>query len=586
MSRASDATANALSNNHIHHRDTSPPRTVSGSAVERGYIEEEREGGGARNGYGYSRGRLTTEPMSLDHSPSPRQAGGWESPGLNSPFDQDHTVAGIGNGRARSPAIQPRKGYGELNGGAGVTWANAKANSARVNGYPSHSSQNQGFFGRHYRKMSQSLPAYFSHGGQEDRFAEKEKLGRGRSSGGGSWGDLPRRLGLLVSRRRKWVALVVMVVMALMLWYREPLRYAYRRTSWLGGGSKFVVILAANQGGGVMEWKGPREWAIERDSVKNKKKYVANWGYELEIVDMSTKKRYAHEWRESWEKVDVIRNAMKKYPGAEWFWWLDLNTFIMEPHTSLQSHIFNDLATTTYRDINIHNPLHIQHPPNGTSGDPNAPQYANYLDPISLSATGDNKPESINLVVPQDCGGFNLGSFFVRRSVWTDRLLDAWWDPVFYEQKHMEWEHKEQDALEYVYTNQPWIRPHVGFISQRLVNAFPNGACGDDLGTPDQGCRFPLTTPAGHLEENVRRECGVQGIHYQEKERDFLVNMAGCEWGRDCWGEMYAFRQLSYKLNRGWWERQKDAFTQWRKPKEDGKTEGGNGGGEGEGEGR
>lgn len=68
-----------------------------------------------------------------------------------------------------------------------------------------------------------------------------------------------------------------------------------------------------------MEWKGPREWAIERDSVKNKKKYTKNWGYDLEIVDMSTKKRYAHEWRESWEKVDTIRNAMRKYPHAEWW---------------------------------------------------------------------------------------------------------------------------------------------------------------------------------------------------------------------------------------------------------------------------
>jgi mannan polymerase II complex MNN10 subunit len=34
---------------------------------------------------------------------------------------------------------------------------------------------------------------------------------------------------------------------------------------------------------------------------------------------MSTKKRYAHEWRESWEKVDTIRNAMRKYPRAEWY---------------------------------------------------------------------------------------------------------------------------------------------------------------------------------------------------------------------------------------------------------------------------
>lgn len=104
----------------------------------------------------------------------------------------------------------------------------------------------------------------------------------------------------------------------LMLTPREDMTGRYRRAAHLGGGSKFVMILAANQGGGVMELKGAREWAIERDSVKNKKLYAAKWGYELEIVDMSTKKRYAHEWRESWEKVDTIRNCLRKYPNAEW----------------------------------------------------------------------------------------------------------------------------------------------------------------------------------------------------------------------------------------------------------------------------
>ncbi|KAK1064584.1 alpha-1,6-mannosyltransferase [Friedmanniomyces endolithicus] len=511
--------------------------------------------------------------MSLDRSPSPHRSGGWSSPGLTSPFEETN-----GHSRSQNPSPGKRNGYGQLNGGAqpGVTWGSAKAKSARVNGYPSYQPQNQGFFGRHYRRLSESLP-HFAHGGQEDRYAEKEKLGRGRSGGwsGSSnskmkWRELPRRVGLLISRRRKGVALVLLFLLGLMIWFQKPLQYLYRRTSFLGGGSKFVIILAANQGGGVMEWKGPREWAIERDSVKNKKKYVADWGYELDIVDMSTKKRYAHEWRESWEKVDVIRKAMTKYPDAEWFWWLDLNTFIMEPSYSLQSHIFSNLNAHTYRDINLYNPLHIQHPPNGTSGDANAPQYANYLDPETLSPVGDGKPNSINLIVPQDCGGFNLGSFFVRRSAWTDRLLDIWWDPVFYEQKHMEWEHKEQDALEYIYTNQPWIRSHTAFIPQRMVNAFPNGACGDDRKVPEGGgCK----TLAAGGKEGTEWECGIQGIHYQESERDFVVNMAGCEWGRDCWGEMYNFRQLSGRLNRSRWERMKDWWGESEEAKSKAKEE-------------
>lgn len=79
-----------------------------------------------------------------------------------------------------------------------------------------------------------------------------------------------------------------------------------------------MIVLATNQGGGVMEWKNPRLWAIERYSVRNKREYAKRWGYHLELVDMTTKKRYAHEWRESWEKVDLLRNTMRKYPHAEW----------------------------------------------------------------------------------------------------------------------------------------------------------------------------------------------------------------------------------------------------------------------------
>ncbi|KAI4209840.1 MAG: hypothetical protein LQ351_007258 [Letrouitia transgressa] len=456
--------------------------------------------------------------MSLSRSPSPNRGGGWSSPGLTAPFD---------NLSGRS---SPRKGYGEyqINGGIGssnVTWASAKAKSDEINnGYPSFSTRNNGFFSRHARQLSRSLPSFVK--GQRD-YAEKEKLGRGRwyPSNGTRTGRILGFIGRTIWRLRLRFLILLIFALAIVLFYVTPMHRVYRRASFLGGGKRFVIILAANQGGGVMEWKGPREWAIERDSVKNKRKYAKKWGYDLEIVDMSTKKRYAHEWRESWEKVDTIRNCMRKYPKAEWFWWLDLNTFIMEPSYPLQQHIFNDLASNTYRDINIYNPLHISHPFNNS-----------HLDKTALSPVGNGKISSIDLIIPQDCSGFNLGSFFIRRSTWTDRLLDIWWDPVGYEQKHMEWEHKEQDALEHLYINQPWIRTHTAFIPQRKINSFPAGACGDNG-------------------EDAK-------IHYKEADRDFVVNMAGCEWGRDCWGEMYNFRELSNKLNRTPWEKFKDGISE------------------------
>ncbi|KAL1622608.1 alpha-1,6-mannosyltransferase [Neofusicoccum ribis] len=453
--------------------------------------------------------------MSLSRSPSPQPGGGWASPGLTTPSPYSPHQSG---------SVSPRIGgsYTTTNGSHNVTWGSAQARSEQVRGSASRfNPRGGGFFSRHLRRISQGLPFAQTPSGA---YAEKEKLERGRWAPrrAGALGGVPSWIAVRLRSMRLRFVLLLAILLFVMLTWVPPFDKIYNRASWLGGGSKYVIILAANVGGGVMEWKGPREWAIERDSVKNKKRYARRWGYELEIVDMSTKKRYAHEWRESWEKVDTIRNTMRKYPNAEWFWWLDLNTFIMEPSYSLQKHIFADLPANTYRDINYYNPLNITHPPTDA-----------WLDPLSLSAEGDGNPESINLLVPQDCGGFNLGSFFVRRSAWTDRLLDFWWDPVHYEQRHMQWEHKEQDALEYMYENQPWVRSNMAFIHQRKVNAFPPGACSDN---------------------------GIDArVHYSEQERDFIVNMAGCEWGRDCWGEMYSYRELSNRLNQGWW----DGFKVW-----------------------
>lgn len=191
----------------------------------------------------------------------------------------------------------------------------------------------------------------------------------------------------------------------------------------------------------------------------------------------------------------------------------------MEYSYSLHNHILNHLDTNVYRDINYFNPLNITHPLNDT-----------YLDPLSLSPTGDSDPSSINLILSQACDGFNLGSFLIRRSEWTDRLLDVWWDPVLYEQKHMEWEEKEQDAIEYLYASQPWIRPNTAFLPQRQFNSFAPGECGN----------------------------ATEGIHYQEKGRDFVINLAGCKNNRDCWTEIYWYRELSNWLNRNPWEIFKD----------------------------
>ena len=151
--------------------------------------------------------------MSLSRSPSPRAGGGWSSPGLTSPFD---TLSGRSS---------PRKAYGDLhisNGGTidnGVTWASAKAKSEEVNGYPSFSTRNNGFFSRSARKISSSLPRF--HMGGRQNHAEKEKLGRGRlyPNGGSRLVRLKTLLGSVTRRMRLRILIVFGIILAFILFY-------------------------------------------------------------------------------------------------------------------------------------------------------------------------------------------------------------------------------------------------------------------------------------------------------------------------------------------------------------------------------
>ena len=85
----------------------------------------------------------------------------------------------------------------------------------------------------------------------------------------------------------------------------------------------------------------------------------------------------------------------------------------MEPSRSLDSQIFSRLDKLAYRNLS-------------TSQNP--------LDIPEISHVDQSQP--IDILISQDCGGFNLGSFLVRRSEFTRRVLDMWWDPIFYEQKY------------------------------------------------------------------------------------------------------------------------------------------------------
>lgn len=134
--------------------------------------------------------------MPLSRSPSPIPGGGWSSPGLN-----------INSSGQSSPATASFSGP---NGG-NVTWESARLKSQGVSGYPSFSTQNQGFFTRHMRRISRSLPTFQV---SPDQYAEKEKAGRNK------WNApmLDRVRGIVARIGRKWKIRMMIAGLVLFCW--------------------------------------------------------------------------------------------------------------------------------------------------------------------------------------------------------------------------------------------------------------------------------------------------------------------------------------------------------------------------------
>lgn len=128
----------------------------------------------------------------MSRSPSPRP-GGWSSPGLNTPYDSGGRTSPFANGSSSH----------------NVTWASAQAKSAEVKGYNGFTPRNQGFFGKHLRRISTSLP--FSYG-------DKEKVNRGRPPGNKVM-QLLNHVGWTLWRLRRSVGVLLFVIFSVIIFY-------------------------------------------------------------------------------------------------------------------------------------------------------------------------------------------------------------------------------------------------------------------------------------------------------------------------------------------------------------------------------
>ena len=79
------------------------------------------------------------------------------------------------------------------------------------------------------------------------------------------------------------------------------------------------------------------------------------------------------------------------------------------------------------------------------------------------------------MIVAQDHSGLNAGSFLIRNSDLMKLFVDLWSDALIVE-RTPSWAQKEQDALTHLIIHHPVLRERVGFVDQRLINGYVEGA--------------------------------------------------------------------------------------------------------------
>jgi hypothetical protein len=182
-----------------------------------------------------------------------------------------------------------------------------------------------------------------------------------------------------------------------------------------------VVIVTASDGkghnGGIQDILG--------QTAANRKAYCEHHGYNYHFVNISQfDLDNAHP---VWKKIPAIVDAFNTYPKAQWVFFLDLDAIIMSPKQDLNSLILSHAGMSKSVDFGVEWHWADRRPLG-----------------VYMPNEQDVKFDELDMLIAQDQNGVNAGSFFLRRSKFTQIMLDMWADPFF--MRH-DWPGQEQDTL-------------------------------------------------------------------------------------------------------------------------------------------
>ncbi|WYZ37314.1 hypothetical protein EsH8_II_000820 [Colletotrichum jinshuiense] len=203
---------------------------------------------------------------------------------------------------------------------------------------------------------------------------------------------------------------------------------------------------------------------------ENRKQYAQLHGYEVMFAktgdyDLSGSPA-------SWNKVVSLRHAITKFPEAGWLWYLDQDSYIMNPELSLESLVL--------KSDKLDNLMIRDHP---------------VVPPDSVIKTFPHlKGDDIDFVLTQDREGLSSGSFFVRNGEWAKFFIDTWFDPLY---RSYNFQKAEGHALEHVVQWHPTVLSKLAIVPQNTFNSYNRYDKGEIFKDGEFVVRAPGCTKTG-----------------------------------------------------------------------------------------
>ncbi|CAN8103603.1 unnamed protein product [Discula destructiva] len=167
----------------------------------------------------------------------------------------------------------------------------------------------------------------------------------------------------------------------------------------------------------------------------------------------------------SWTKVVAMRHALTLHPDATYFWYVDVDTFIMNSQLSVERDV---MAAGRLEQTMI-----VDHP---------------VVPPDSIIKTFSHlSGAGVDLVLTQDKDGLATSSFILRNSEWSRFFLETWFDPIY---RSYNFQKADLHALEHIVQWHPTILSKLALVPQRTINSYAKPDKGQEYQTGDLAVRF------------------------------------------------------------------------------------------------